>query len=79
MLLIANYQERQACPSSGRGSAPSQNRLFGPTSSQVRSPILVVGAIHGEELGNPPKADVVASLASRWKAVPAESIPSFVW
>ena len=42
-------------------------------------PILVVGGIHGDALGNPPAADVVASLAAQWKALPAASIPSFVW
>lgn len=42
-------------------------------------PILVAGGIHGDELGNPPAADVVAALASQWKALPAASIPSFVW
>lgn len=42
-------------------------------------PILVAGGIHYGVLGNPPKPEVVASLAAQWKAQPAASIPSFVW
>ena len=42
-------------------------------------PILVVGGIHGKELGNPPAAEALTALALQWNTLPAASIPSFVW
>jgi len=42
-------------------------------------PILVVAGIHAAELGTPPAADAVARLAAEWNAMPAASVPAFVW
>jgi len=44
------------------------------------APILVAAGIHAPELGGPPPdAAAIGALAAEWDALPAASIPAFVW
>ena len=44
------------------------------------APVLVVGGIHGDELGgSPPDPGRLAELADRWGVWPAASVPTFRW